>query len=146
MATLRVTRPTANGHSPQADGAASDALVRVCSLSELQTKGILTPAGQGQSIALFWHRDQPFAVDNRCPHMGFPLSKGFCKDGILTCYWHYARFDLKSGGTFDPFADDVRTFPVTVRGDHVFVDLSPSMTPAEERARWTKRLRDALDQ
>ena len=146
MATLPATRPTANGHSPHTDGGASDALVRACSLSELQTRGILTPVGLGETIALFWNQDQPYAVDNRCPHMGFPLSKGFCKDGILTCYWHYARFDLKSGGTFDPFADDVRTFPVTVRGDDVYVDLRPSMTPAEERVRWTKRLRDALDQ
>jgi nitrite reductase/ring-hydroxylating ferredoxin subunit len=97
-------------------------------------------------VALFWHDEGAYAVDNRCPHMGFPLSKGFCKDGILTCYWHYARFDLKSGGTFDPFADDVRTYPVEVRDGAVWVDLRPARTPAEERAHWTKRLREALEQ
>src|SRR5688572_20136386 len=101
----------------------TDGFVRVCSLAELQDTGIVTPGGLGQSVALFWHQDQPYAVDNRCPHMSFPLSKGFCKDGILTCYWHYARFDLKSGGTFDPFADDVRTFPVSVRDGDVWIDL-----------------------
>ena len=46
------------------------------------------------------------AVDNRCPHMGFPLHRGTLRDGILTCHWHHARFDLESGGTFDQFADE----------------------------------------
>jgi len=144
MATLPAFRAqvTSNGHA----AVAADGLVRACSLAELKTNGPLTPIGLGQSVVLFWHQDAPFAVDNRCPHMGFPLSKGFCKDGILTCYWHYARFDLKSGGTFDPFADDVLTFPVSVRGDDVWIDLRPRLTAEQERSRWTKRLSDALDQ
>ena len=57
--------------------------MRACSLAELQEKRIVTPAGLGQSVALFWHDGAVYAVDNRCPHMGFPLSKGFCKDGNL---------------------------------------------------------------
>ncbi|HET7768742.1 MAG TPA: Rieske (2Fe-2S) protein, partial [Chloroflexota bacterium] len=139
MTTLAAPRPAATP-----DSAAG--FVRACSLSELQAKGCLTPTGLGQSVVLFWHQDTPYALDNRCPHMGFPLSKGFCKDGILTCYWHYARFDLKSGGTFDPFADDVRAFPVAIRGSDVYIDLRPQQTADEERRRWTTRLRDAIDQ
>ena len=42
-----------------------------------------------------------FALDNRCPHMGFPLERGSIEDGIFTCHWHHARFDLESGCTFD---------------------------------------------
>jgi nitrite reductase/ring-hydroxylating ferredoxin subunit len=38
------------------------------------------------------------ALDNQCPHMGFPLERGSIEDGILT--WHHARFDLESGCTF----------------------------------------------
>ena len=131
---------------PAAAADTTDGFVRVCSLDELKAKGTLTPVGLGQSVVLFWHQDTPYALDNRCPHMGFPLSKGFCKDGILTCYWHYARFDLKSGGTFDPFADDVRAFPIDVRGNDVWIDLRPQLTADAERRRWTTRLRDAIDQ
>ena len=143
MTTLSVPTPATNGHTAH-DGA--DGFLRVCSLDELKAKGTLTPGGLGQSVVLFWHEDAVYAVDNRCPHMGFPLSKGFCKDGILTCYWHYARFDLKSGGTFDPFADDVRAFPVSIRENDVWIDLRVQQTQDEERRRWTKRLRDAIDQ
>ena len=94
-------------------------------------------------IAVFAHNDKVYAVDNRCPHMGFPLDRGTVKDGILTCHWHHARFDLSSGGTFDPFADDVRSFPVSIVDEEVWVDPSPP--EADQTARWSKRLEDALE-
>jgi nitrite reductase/ring-hydroxylating ferredoxin subunit len=59
--------------------------------------------------------DKIYAVDNRCPHMGFPLHKGTVKACILTCDWYYARFDLMSGGTFDSWADDLPAFLVQIR-------------------------------
>ena len=77
------------------------------------------------TICLFADGDAVFAVDNRCPHMGFPLHRGTVCDGILTCHWHHARFDVSTGGTFDQWADDLRRFPVELRGDEVFVDVSP---------------------
>jgi nitrite reductase/ring-hydroxylating ferredoxin subunit len=77
------------------------------------------------TVALFYHNSKVYAVDNRCPHMGFPLSRGTVKDSILTCHWHHARFDLNSGGTFDQWADDVQSFPVEIRNENeVWVDIS----------------------
>jgi hypothetical protein len=74
--------------------------------------------------------------------MGFPLHRGTLCDGILTCHWHHARFDLSTGGTFDQWADDLRRFPVELRGDDVLLDLSP-LEDAVEHQR--KRLRDGLE-
>ena len=91
-------------------------LVRAGSLDELKQKGCLVVGAGGHTVAVFWHEDRAWAVDNRCPHMGFPLSRGTVCDGLLTCHWHNARFDLASGGTLDPFADDVRAFPVAGPG------------------------------
>src|SRR5439155_780077 len=76
-----------------------------------------------------------------CPHMGFPLHRGTLCDGILTCHWHHARFELSTGGTFDQWADDLRRFPVELRGDDVLLDLS-AMEDLVEHQR--KRLRDGL--
>ena len=43
------------------------------------------------------------AIDNRCPHEGYPLSQG-ARDGcVLTCSWHNYKFDL----TDDPIGDDL---------------------------------------
>ena len=86
--------------------------IRVGSVEQLKERGCTVVTGGGHTIAVFHHDGQVRAVDNRCPHMGFPLDRGSVKDGILTCHWHHARFDLAGGGTFNPFADDVRTFPV----------------------------------
>ena len=123
---------------------ATDAHIRAGTLDELKARGCTVVTGSGHTIAVFAHGDSVYAVDNRCPHMGFPLDRGTVKDGILTCHWHHARFDLSSGGTFDPFADDVRSFPVTVDDDGaVWVDPPPPET--DPTARWSKRLQDALE-
>jgi len=87
-----------------------DSDIRVGTLDELNERGCMVVSGGGRTIAVFSHNGEVHAVDSRCPHMGFPLQKGTVKDGILTCHWHHARFDLCSGGTFDAFADDVRSF------------------------------------
>jgi nitrite reductase/ring-hydroxylating ferredoxin subunit len=97
---------------------------RAASLAELREKGRLVVSLNGNTIVLFAEGDDVFAVDNRCPHMGFPLHRGTISDGILTCHWHHARFDLCTGGTFDQFADELRRFPVEVAGDDVYVDVT----------------------
>jgi nitrite reductase/ring-hydroxylating ferredoxin subunit len=118
-------------------------LVRAGSLDELKQKGCLVVGVAGHTVAVFWHEDRAWAVDNRCPHMGFPLSRGTVCDGLLTCHWHNARFDLASGGTLDPFADDVRAFPVVVEDGAVLVDVSPEA--GDRAAHWRKRLQEGLE-
>ncbi len=109
----------------------------------IRARGCTVVTGGGHTIAVFAKGDGFAAVDNRCPHMGFPLDRGTVKDGILTCHWHHARFDLASGGTFDPFADDVRSFPVSVVDGQVWLDPNP---PEQDPvARWSKRLEEGME-
>jgi len=72
----------------------TSARVHVASVEDLQSRGCMQVSGGGHGIAVFAHEGQFYAVDNRCPHMGFPLSRGTVHDGLLTCHWHHARFDL----------------------------------------------------
>ena len=116
--------------------------VRVCRLGDVQAAGCLTVHVEGHTLALFARGDEVHAVDNRCPHMGFPLDRGTLKDGILTCHWHHARFDLASGGTFDLWADDVRAFPAQTRDGEVWVDTTAREDPTAHRQR---RMRDGLE-
>ncbi|MFB6173849.1 MAG: Rieske (2Fe-2S) protein [Halobacteriales archaeon] len=116
--------------------------VRVASLAEVED-GPTVVTAEGRSIGLFYHEGEVHAVDNRCPHMGFPLTEGSVEDGILTCHWHHARFELSCGDTFDPFADDVRTFPVEVRDGEVYVDPDPG-TGEDPAERWLERLEHGL--
>jgi nitrite reductase/ring-hydroxylating ferredoxin subunit len=121
---------------------ASERLVRAASLAELRAAGRLVVHLEGHVLCLFAEGDEVHAVDNRCPHMGFPLHRGSVRDGILTCHWHHARFDLATGGTFDQFADELRRFRVAVDGDDLLVDLS---SPKDVVAHQRKRLRDGLE-
>ncbi len=117
--------------------------VKVCSLDELERDGVRTLAAEGHVIAAFYHGDQVYALDNRCPHMGFPLHRGTVKDGILTCHWHHAKFDLASGCTFDLFADDAPRFHVEVRDGYVWVDPQP--IEPDPLQRWLRKLDEGLE-
>jgi nitrite reductase/ring-hydroxylating ferredoxin subunit len=116
--------------------------VRAARAADVRTAGRLAVHLNGHAVALFAWNDRVYAVDNRCPHMGFPLDRGTVADGILTCHWHHARFDLAGGGTFDQFADDVRAYPVELRDGDVYVDLAPREDP---RRHHTRRLREGLE-
>ena len=70
--------------------------IRIGTLDELKQQGMLVVSGRDRPLAVFYHQDRLYAIDNRCPHMGFPLHRGTIQDGILTCHWHHARFDLAS--------------------------------------------------
>ncbi len=112
------------------------------SLEELKAKGRLVVHGSHRPILVIYDRGRVFALDNRCPHMGFPLERGSVEDGILTCHWHHARFDLDSGCTFDLWADDVPTCPVEVRNGDVWVKTT--FGHADPAAHWHQRLADGL--
>jgi nitrite reductase/ring-hydroxylating ferredoxin subunit len=98
--------------------------VRAARLADLTPGPCTVVHVEGRTLAIVRDNDRIFAVDNRCPHMGFPLDRGSVCDGILTCHWHHARFDLATGGTFDQWADDVQAYPVEVREGEVWIDLA----------------------
>jgi len=123
--------------------------VNVGSLEELRTKGCLTGKAGSQPVCVFWHEGRAYALDDRCPHMGFPLHRGTVENGLVTCHWHHARFDLSSGGTMNLFADDVRAYPVDLEGGQVVVvvDEGPAAgAPADAVDHLRKRLAEGLEQ
>jgi nitrite reductase/ring-hydroxylating ferredoxin subunit len=119
-----------------------DTFVSVARFDDLKTKGSITVHPNGKPVVLFLYGDTVYAVDNRCPHMGFPLDKGSVEEGILTCHWHHARFDLASGGTFDLFTDDIDSFPVEIRDGDIYLDMQEKHDVV---AHQRNRLRDGLE-
>jgi nitrite reductase/ring-hydroxylating ferredoxin subunit len=117
--------------------------VRAGNLEELKAKGRLVVHGRHRPILLVHECGHVFALDNRCPHMGFPLDRGSVEDGILTCHWHHARFELASGCTFDLWADDVPTCPVEIRADGE-IWVKPVFGYANPVEHWRHRLEDGL--
>jgi nitrite reductase/ring-hydroxylating ferredoxin subunit len=116
--------------------------VHAISASELSEGNRRTVVVSGHTIVLFNSHGRLFAVDNLCPHMGFPLDRGTVQDCILTCHWHHARFDLETGGTFDQWADDARVFPVRVEDGALLVDVADR---GDRRQHFLRRLGDGLE-
>ncbi|MEF8936908.1 MAG: Rieske (2Fe-2S) protein, partial [Halovenus sp.] len=123
----------------------ADNYTRVTELDTLRTDGREVVSAGGKSVVLFHHEGEVYAVDNRCPHMGFPLSEGTVDDGILTCHWHHARFELACGDTFDIFADDVQTYPTEIRDGEVWLDPDPEPDVPPETY-WRNRLIDGMSE
>jgi nitrite reductase/ring-hydroxylating ferredoxin subunit len=122
----------------------TDDFIRAATLEELKAAGKIVVRGARCPLLVVYDDGKVFAFDNRCPHLGFPLHRGSVEDGILTCHWHHARFDLASGCTFDLWADDVPTAAVEVRDGVVWV--CPHTRYADGDAHWRNRLREGLEQ
>jgi nitrite reductase/ring-hydroxylating ferredoxin subunit len=118
--------------------------VRAASLAELDAaaEGRLVVQVAGHTLVLLRHDGGVRALDNRCPHLGFPLHRGSVKDGILTCHWHHARFDVCTGGAFDLWADDARAYPVEERDGDLWVDVT---VPGDPREHLIDRLQHGLE-
>ena len=114
--------------------------IRAGTVGELRSRGRMVLGTPGGAVLVVADGDSVVALDNRCPHMGFPLHRGSIEDGILTCHWHHARFDLRSGSTFDLWADDVPACAVEIRGNEIWV--KPEFGhPADY---WRQRLEDGM--
>ncbi len=63
-----------------------------------------------------------YAVNDKCPHNGASLSRGFCsEDGAIVCPVHRYRFDLKTGRAKSGIGDVATIYPIEVRSDGIFI-------------------------
>jgi nitrite reductase/ring-hydroxylating ferredoxin subunit len=119
-----------------------DTAVRAGTLADLQKAGRLVTKVGTIPVVVFWHDNEAYAIEDRCPHLGFPLHQGTVEAGLVTCHWHHARFDLVSGCTLDMWADDARGFTASVRDGDVFVETRADEDPI---GHLQTRLRNGLE-
>ncbi len=78
----------------------------------------------GRKIALFNVDGQFYALDDTCTHRGGPLSEGSMEGDSVTCPWHGATFDIKTGQVQGPPAPKgVASFKVQVEGSDIKIEL-----------------------
>lgn len=69
-----------------------------CDLAELPAGGLREHRPkEGPRVALANVNGQVFAFEDRCPHLGAPLSRGEMRDRILVCPWHGWMIDVPTG-------------------------------------------------
>jgi nitrite reductase/ring-hydroxylating ferredoxin subunit len=98
--------------------------VRVAGKDELLPGQGKAVSVNGKSIALFNVKGEFFAVDDYCTHKGAPLHNGMLGNNSITCEWHGATFDLKTGAVLSPpAAGGITAYEVRVNGDDVEILL-----------------------
>lgn len=96
--------------------------VKIGTLNDIPRRGarcVATPRGR---IAVFrTNEDQVFATVDPCPHKGGPLSQGIVHGTSVTCPLHNLVISLETGKAEGADEGEVRTIPVKVDGDEVFI-------------------------
>ena len=84
--------------------------------------GILVELG-GERIALFNVNGTFYAIGDVCTHSEGPLSEGDLDGDVVTCPWHAAEFDVKTGAVLSPPASDpVPSYRVKVEGSDILIE------------------------
>jgi nitrite reductase (NADH) small subunit len=108
---------------------------RVARLGEVPESRGLCVRIRGIEVGLFRVGDEVYAMENRCPHAGDPLSEGVLDGAIVVCRAHGWDFDVRTG--FRPDFEDgfpIPCFRVRVEEEEVHVDIdAPINMPPRTR-------------
>ena len=98
---------------------------RVASVDEVPAQTLKGVRADGTEICLAHAEDGNFyAIDDECTHESFLLSLGELFELDVECPQHGSRFNLKTGKvTGLPAVIPTRTYPVTVEGKDIFVEV-----------------------
>lgn len=109
--------------------------VELCCLNDIPRLGSRVVAGPQGSIAVFrTNHDRLFALDDRCPHRGGPLSQGIIYGDWVACPLHNWQIGLDSGVARAPDQGCTRRHPVKLEGEHVWLWLDFTVAAIEAPA------------
>lgn len=100
--------------------------VKAALLSELPEGGALGVEAGGVRIALAAVDGEVYAIADNCSHREFPLSLGEVDRAActITCEWHGAAFDLRTGApTCLPAMRPIAVYPARVEDGAVWVEV-----------------------
>ena len=98
--------------------------IAIGDISDIPLRGarcVKTPQGR---IAVFrTAENQVFAIEDRCPHKGGPLSQGIVHGTSVTCPLHNWVISFESGKALGADEGEVETIPVRSEGGTLFIGL-----------------------
>jgi len=81
---------------------------------EIAEGGLATTKIGGKEILLAKVEGKIYALDNACGHLAYPLNEGRLDGHVVTCIWHYARFDVRTGEVLSAGIDFENLKPLEV--------------------------------
>ena len=96
----------------------------ICKIGDIPQLGSRVVTSAKGDIAVFrTSSDEVFALRDKCPHKGGPLSQGLVHDRQVTCPLHGWKLHLEDGEVVAPDVGCARRYPIRVDGDCVFLEI-----------------------
>ena len=100
--------------------------MKACNLTDVPEEGAIRVELAGRPVCIARSMGEVFAISDICSHADVSLSEGDVEDGKIECWLHGSLFDLRTGEPSGlPATRPVPTYPVTVEGDDVLVQMEP---------------------
>ena len=101
-------------------------MIKAASLSDVPDEGAIRVELAGKPVCIARSGGEVFAISDICSHADVSLAEGDVEDGKIECWLHGSLFDLRTGEPSGlPATRPVPTYPVTVEGDDVLVQMEP---------------------
>ncbi len=98
---------------------------QVCPLEQIPRLGARVIESARANIAVFrTKKDEIFALEDKCPHRGGPLSQGIVFDKFVACPLHDRIMHLDTGKARAPDTGCAQSFPVKVIDGMIYIALN----------------------
>lgn len=93
-------------------------------VGEIDNQGYKIVEVDDRTIAIFNLEGLYFAFEDNCPHQHLPLADGLVCNDTITCPYHGAVFNIKTGAVLAPPAcSDLHTYPTRVLDDKIQINI-----------------------
>ena len=97
---------------------------KVAHTEDIKEGGLFPLEADGELVCLARVEGCLYAFTDNCTHISGPLNEGELEGHVLTCPWHGAQFDVRTGQVVrGPARQDILTYPVRVEGNDVLICL-----------------------
>jgi 3-phenylpropionate/trans-cinnamate dioxygenase ferredoxin component len=99
--------------------------IKVAHLDDLEDGDLMAVEVDGEPVCLAKVDGEVFAFTDNCTHISGPLDEGELDGDVLTCPWHGAQFNVRTGKVLrGPARQDIQTYAVRVDNDDILVSIS----------------------
>jgi nitrite reductase/ring-hydroxylating ferredoxin subunit len=98
--------------------------IRIAEVHEVPKNKMQVFNVEGHEILVINLEGKFYAVSNKCPHMKYPLYLGSLNGKIITCGFHYAKFDITTGKVLSPPSHEpLKKYKVKIQNSAILVEL-----------------------
>jgi 3-phenylpropionate/trans-cinnamate dioxygenase ferredoxin subunit len=98
--------------------------IKVASVDDLEDGELMPVEVDGEPVCLAKVNGDICAFTDDCTHIGGPLNEGELDGEVLTCPWHGAQFNVRTGKVLrGPARQDIQTYAVRIDNSDIFVSI-----------------------